>query len=144
MNADNKEPNLSSEPLETDRFLTGSIKALDRVCVGLPFKHPLSCSGRTYCSRLQQFGALNHWNSELWDTDAVYPGWLCAESMQNPMNPYLHEEFNGANECGKVIYCMMLMIKLTKNSSGLNVAIVLTGGLFYPLDILVLILGREQ
>lgn len=100
MNADNKEPNLSSEPLETDRFLTGSIKALDRVCVGLPFKHPLSCSGRTYCSRLGMFGALNHGNSELWDTDAVCPGWLCAEAMQNPMNPCLHEECNGANECG--------------------------------------------
>lgn len=57
MNADNKEPNLSSEPLETGRFLTGSIKALDRVCVGLPFKRPLSCSWRTLCSRLQQFGA---------------------------------------------------------------------------------------
>lgn len=78
MNADNKEPNLSSEPPETERFLTGSIKALDRVCVGSPFKRPLSCSRRTFCSRLLQFGALSHGNFELRDTETVYPGWRCA------------------------------------------------------------------
>lgn len=71
MNADNKEPNLSSKPPEMERFLTGSIKALDRVCVGLPFKRPLSCSRRTFCSRLRPFGALSHGNSELCDTETV-------------------------------------------------------------------------
>ncbi|CAF99398.1 unnamed protein product [Tetraodon nigroviridis] len=74
MNADNKKPNLSSEPLEMKRFLTGSIKALDRVCAGLPFKLPLSCSRRTFCPRLQQFGVLSHGNSKLCDTETVYPG----------------------------------------------------------------------
>lgn len=53
MNADNKDPNLSSKPLETQRgFFIGSIKALDRVCIGLPFKHPLNCREKDLCSRL--------------------------------------------------------------------------------------------
>lgn len=97
MNADNKEPNLSSEPLETERFLTGSIKALDRVCVGLPFKRPLSCSRRTFCSRLRPFAALSHRNSELCDAETVYPGWRCAAggNMHDGLNDSHKSIFTG-------------------------------------------------